>query len=98
MTKRSQFLAAVAAVLSIFTLAAQAETETPDILSSVSPAAVQVMSKSEASKTRGEYRYCTRGFPSYCGTTFSRTEPHSTRFTYVVWKYRVPGFGYWVSR
>ncbi len=74
------------------------DTGMPDILSSVSSGLVKTLSKDESAEVRGEYRYCTRGFPRYCGTTFSRSEPFGNQYINIVWKYRVPGFSVWVSR
>lgn len=51
-------LAFFGAMLSFGVFSAQAEMQTPDILSSVSPESVQVLTKAESAATRGEYLTC----------------------------------------
>lgn len=53
-----KFVSSVAALLLLSSAASYADT--PDILNSVSQDSVQVMSKEDSEKTRGEYRYCVK--------------------------------------
>ncbi len=52
-------LAAMTVALFVFTVTSvQADTGTPDILSSVSSGLMQTLSKEESAEVRGEYRFC----------------------------------------
>ena len=58
MKKISTLAVMIAALFVLPITSVQADTGTPDILSSVSPNLVQVLSKAESAETRGEYRFC----------------------------------------
>jgi len=85
------------AMFSLCAFSAQAETLTPDILSSVSTESVSALTTEEASAVRGEFRACGRG-TSECITTWDTSEPFSNSYIQIVWKYKVPGTSFWVSR
>lgn len=73
-------LALAATLLSISTASVQADTGSPSILSSVSANSVENLSRSDASKTRGQYRNCTF-FNTICYDQHTRYYHHS----YVGW-------------
>ena len=58
-------LAIITTLLTISVATAQADTATPNILSSVSENSIQTLNDTESSKIRGEYRICTF-FNIYC--------------------------------
>jgi hypothetical protein len=76
----------------------QADTGTPDILTSLSPRLVQTMSETETAETRGEYRYC-NSWTGYCTpwqVTASRTPPRRANYPWINQVYSVGVF--YVSR
>jgi hypothetical protein len=76
---------AVISALFLFSAASvQAATDTPDILSTISPSSVQTLSKEESAETRGEYRYCTwagRCTPWYY--SFGRPNPVRAGYDFI---------------
>jgi hypothetical protein len=59
-------------VSSFFSVATvQAATDTPDILSSVSPGSVQTLSKAESASVRGEYYTCYQYAACFHETSFT---------------------------
>jgi hypothetical protein len=69
---KSVNLAIAATLLAISASSVQADTGTPNILSSVSANSVETLSNADASKTRGEYRQCIGSWRvKYCRTIYS---------------------------
>jgi len=75
--------------------AVDVDTDTPDILSSVSSGLVQTLSKAESAEARGEAWVCYTS-SGLCGVRFSLSEP-VTNSSFVVHAKRNLG-SFWVSR
>jgi len=74
-------LVIITTLLTLSVATAQADTTTPNILSSVSENSIQTLSNSEAGKVRGEYREC-NWFGCTVWTSYDHLANYSNWFSF----------------